>query len=267
MTALQLSSINRDKPWAGDANASVETRSNFRKAASDIDKLYEGLDIQNRVTLFDDFLGDVLASNWNAPTKGTDGQTVSPAITAGVGGLVTMVTGDDAAASMAVNGVSLTSELNWKANQGNLVFEARVKVSAITGVTLFVGLTDDKSTLECPVTVGASDALTTNAADAVGFVFDTNADTDKIWLVGVANNVDATAQNSGLVYVADTYRILRIELSEAGVASFYIDNTLIGSAMTGAVTASVALTPVVAAYSGAASRTVTVDYILVAADR
>lgn len=266
MTALQQSTINRDKPWNGDANVAPEVRANFRKTANDIDRLYEGLDIQNKCISFDDFLGDVLADQWNAPTKGTDAQTVAPAITAAAGGTVTMVTGDDAAADMATNGVALNSELNWKAGQGNLVLEARVKVSAITAVQLFVGFTDTKA-LEFPVNVGAADALTTTATDAVGFTFDTGADTDKIWLVGVANNTDATAQNSALAYVADTYKILRVEVTDAGVATFYIDNTQVGTAMTGAVTTTVALTPVVAAYSGAASRTVTVDYIMVSADR
>jgi len=52
---------------------------------------------------------------------------------------------------MAVNGVQIESGLNYKANAGGLVFEAKVNLSAITAVSLFVGLTDQTAALEAPV--------------------------------------------------------------------------------------------------------------------
>jgi hypothetical protein len=176
----------------------------------------------------------------------------------------------DTTASMAVSGIQLSRGLNWKANQGDLVFEAKVKLSAITTIAVFVGLTDQVSALEMPIQSAASaDTITTNATDAIGFMFDTSMSTDNWWLVGVANNVDATAQNMAAAPVADTYATFRIEVSTAGVATFYYNGTAVGTAMTGAVTATVALTPVIAGFNRTTTGTptVTADYIHVSADR
>ena len=225
------------------------------------------LDLTALVHLSDDFLGDVLADPWSGRV-GSDPQCVAPAINVQVGGVARLVTGDDAAGSMAVNGVQLESVLNWRANNGGLVFEARLKVDAITAVALFAGLTDQAAALELPFQLAGGDALTSNASDAVGFLFDTNADTDQIWLVGVAADVDATKQNAAVAPVAATYITLRVEISSTGVATFFINGAPIGSAMAAAVTAATALTPVIAACArGAASRTVDVDYVRVQQNR
>lgn len=222
----------------------------------------------NVVRFLDDFLGDVIADQWNAHL-GTDngtGAATAIAINAAIGGTLRLTTGDSNA-SLAADGVVLDSALNWKAAQGNLTFEARVKVDVITGVQIFVGLTDQVSALEMPVTLSGT-TFTTVATDAVGFLFDTSADTDTIRLVGVANDVDATHQDSGLAFVAATYKTLRVEVDTAGKADFYIDGVKIGSTMTGAVTPSVALTPVIGARSlNTTSKNVDVDYILIEANR
>lgn len=229
---------------------------------------------QRVVQLFDDFNRSAIAfattavDGWRS-TKGTDGQAVDFTITPAVNGTVVGTIGDTTA-SMAVSGVQLDAGLNWKANQGDLVFETRVQVSAIADVAFFFGLTDQTAALEMPIHSAASaDTITTNATDAVGFMFDTSMDTDNWWLVGVANNSDATAQDVGSAPEAATYYVLRIELSSAGVATFYIDGTQVGTAMTGAVTATVALTPVLAGFNRTTTGTptITADYIYVSANR
>lgn len=213
------------------------------------------------VTFMDDFLGKAIGATWGVQ-KGSDGAAANFAFSAATSGNILATTGAGAGASYAANGVQLDHALNWVAANGNLVFEAKVKISAITAVAIYVGLTDQLSALEMPVTLSTT-TFTTNCTDGVGFLFDTNATTDTIRCVGVANDVDATMQDTGLAYVADTFKTFRIEITSAGVATFYIDGVVVGSAMTGAVTASVALTPVVAAFAeAAASRTVSVDYIL-----
>ncbi len=216
------------------------------------------------VSLFDDFLGDVLADQWNGRV-GSDPQCVTPGILANqLRGIARMTTGDDAAGTMAVNGVQIESALNWRAAQGGLVFEVRLSLSAITGVAVFVGLTDQAAALEIPFELAAGDALTSNATDAVGVLFDTNADTDNWWLVGVDSDVDAAKENSGVAPVAVTPETWRIEVSTAGVATFYRNGTQVGSAMVAAVTPGTGLTPVIAACSrGAASRSIDFDYLLV----
>jgi hypothetical protein len=221
------------------------------------------------VRLYDDFEGDVIADQWGNATKGSDGATADFAILADVNGKVRGTTGAGAGGTMAANGIQIHRALNWKANQGGLSFEARIQTSAITNISYFVGFTDQIAALEAPITSAASaNTITTNATDAVGFMFDTSMTTANIWLVGVANDVDATAQNSAIAPVAATYITLRVEVTSAGVASFFINNVAVGTAMAGAVTATVALTPVVAVFTRtAASATMDIDYISVQALR
>lgn len=221
------------------------------------------------VELFDDFLGDVLADQWNTRV-GSDGQCTAFAIRASQPrGLIRGVTGDDAGATMALNGIQVDSDLNWRADQSGLVMEFRVVLPAITLLSLFIGLTDQIAALEAPITSAASgDTITTNATDAVGVMFDTSMATDNWWLVGVANNVDATAQDAGVAPTANVAEVWRIEVSKAGTATFYRNGTQIGTAMTVAVTATAGLTPVVTAFSrGAVQRNVDLDYIMVQAKR
>jgi hypothetical protein len=215
--------------------------------------------------LFDDFLGDVLADNW-AAVSGTDDVAADAVINVQPGGVVRLVCGDSNT-SLAADGSQLHSALNWRADKGNLVFEARVKIDNITDVQLFVGLTDQVAALEMPVTLSGT-TYTTVATDAVGFLFDTNATTDTIRLVGVANDVDATHQDSAQAYANATWKRLRIELTAAGAATFYIDGAAIGTQMAGAVTPTVALTPVICCRALAAvTRNIDVDYILVEQNR
>jgi hypothetical protein len=220
------------------------------------------------VTLLDDFLGDVLADQWNGRV-GSDPQVVTPTINSQAGGVVRLVTGDDAAASMAVNGVQLESALNWKAEQQSLVAEFRVTLSAITNVALFVGFTDQVAALEIPIESAASaDTLTSNATNAVGVMFDTAMSTDNWWLVGVAADVDATAQNAATAPTALTFETWRIEVGADGTAEFFRNGVQVGTTMSAAVTATTLLTPVVAAFSrGAASRNIDVDFIKVQGTR
>lgn len=220
------------------------------------------------VQMFDDFLGDVLADEWGSQA-GTDPQVVAPAIVSAVGGAVRMTTGDDAAGTMAANGVQLQAALNWQANSGGLMCEFRVQMSAITNVAVFVGLTDQIAALEIPIESAASaDTFTSNAADAVGVLFDTSMATDNWWLVGVSNTTPATAQNTALAPSAGTYETWRITVSTGGTATFYRNGTAVGSAMTGSTRGTVPLTPVVAALSrSTATRNIDVDHILVEQNR
>lgn len=216
---------------------------------------------------FDDFLGDVIEDGW-AVFKGSDGQTVSFAISAHESGMVRATAGDDAAATMAVNGVQLYKQLGWKANQGNLTMEARVRISAITNISLFVGFTDRFDALEMPINSAASaNTLTSTATDAVGFMFDTSMTNDFFWLTGVKADTDATHINTGIAPVAATWIVLRVELDTSGNSHFYINDAFAGS-VTDALTATVALAPTIAAFTrSAASATVDVDYVQILASR
>jgi hypothetical protein len=221
----------------------------------------------SKVALFDDFLGDVLADEWNY-VEGTDTATAGGAVLAGgIGGTLQLTTGDTG--SIAGDAAQITSFLNWQASNGGLAMQARIKPSRITAAYLFVGFTD-VITLEAPViSASSADTVTTNASDAVGFMFDTNMATDNWWLVGVAADTDATAQNSGVAPVAADYTTLRVEVTPAGVATFFINGVQVGTAMAGALTAATDLTPTIlaATLSGTASLTLDVDYVHVAMNR
>lgn len=214
------------------------------------------------VSLFDDFVGDAMDARWNI-VEGTDSATSAESILAGgIGGVLRLTTGD-AGTGLAADMIQLTQALQWQASNGGLVFQARLKLSAITTCYAFLGFTD-LTTLEAPIESAASaDTITTNATDAVGFFFDTRMSTDNWWLAGVANNTDATHQNSGYAPVADTYETFRIEVNASGVAVFFRNGIQVGTAMSGALTAATDLTPTIAVSktSVAASMTMDIDYI------
>jgi hypothetical protein len=214
------------------------------------------------VSWFEDFLGDVVPDQINF-VEGTDSATSDGAVLAsGNGGIFRFTTGD-AGTGNAADFVQLTSYLNWKASNGNLCFEARFKMSRITLAYAFLGFTD-VTTLEVPIySASSADTLTSNATDGCGFMFDTRMTTDTWHLVGVATDVDATRQAIAYAPVADTYETFRIELSTAGVATFFRNGVQVGTAMSGAVTAAALLTPTVMVgnVSGTASFTADLDYI------
>jgi hypothetical protein len=228
---------------------------------------YNGLAAQtSKVSLFDDFLGDVIEDGWSA-AKGSDAEAVIAAIVAGTtSGAVRLTCGDTV--TVAESASSLTHGLNWKAANGGLVFEAKITpVSSVANVAYFVGFTDvlATTTLEEPITLSGT-TYTTTATDAVGFVFDTAATTDVWYGMGVANDVDGTAVACSAP-TAGTAQTLRIELSVAGVASFYIDGVYQG-AVAAAVTPSVSLTPVVEIMARTtAVKSIDVDYISVSMTR
>lgn len=221
------------------------------------------------VELWDDFVGDVIADQWNL-LEGTDSATTDAAILAGgIGGVLRMTTGD-AGTGLAADLVQITQALQWQASNGGLAIQARLKLSAITNCYAFIGFTDLATTLEAPIiSASSANTITTNATDAVGFMFDTNMSTDNWWMVGVATDVDATAQNTGSAPVADTYATFRIELTSGGAATFFYNGIQVGTSMSGALTAAADLTPTIAVgkLSGASSITLDADYVHVSMNR
>lgn len=220
------------------------------------------------VVLYDDFLGDVLSDPWNPVETDTDG--AQAVLAGGIGGLLRITTGNDDGNAVVLPDLSgVTSYLNWQASNGGLVMQTRIKISRITLAYIFVGFTD-LITIEAPIyAAGTLDTITTDATDAVGFMFDTGMATDTFHLVGVANGTDATIQTLATAPVADDFITLRVEVNATGVAKFFINGLQVGTAMTGAVTAAIDLTPVVYASNtdGTSAVTLDIDYIYVAMAR
>lgn len=225
------------------------------------------LDLGGSAWHFDDFLGDALDARYSV-ASGSDAEATDPAINAAAGGHVRLTTGDSNA-SVAADASALTQELNWQADQGGLIFEARVQMDAITNVQVCVGFTDVKAdgTLELPFTIGGSDALTSTATDAACFVFDTGADTDNWFAAGVKGDSDAGPTDAGSAPTASTFQALRIEIGTDETADFFIDDTQVASLAT-AVTKTTALTPIIVANSTTTTvRNVDVDYLWIQQDR
>lgn len=215
---------------------------------------------------FDDFLGDLIGDEWEG-LAGSDAQALAPAITVAENGVVRCV-GGDSGASVAADASQLSGELNFQADAGNLVFEARFKLSAIVTVQMFIGLTDANGALEVPIhSAGSANTITTNASDAVGVFFDTQMTDDNFWLAGVDTNVDATHVDSSVAPVAATYNKVRIEVDASGDARFYIDDNWIAD-VDSCVTPTVALCPVaVIRPLSTSSVNLDIDYIHVSQDR
>ena len=80
------------------------------------------------VALFDDFLGDVLADEWNAVETDTDG--AQAVLAGGIGGLLRITTGNDDGNVVVLPDLSgVTSHLNWQASNGGLRMQTRIKIT------------------------------------------------------------------------------------------------------------------------------------------
>lgn len=218
------------------------------------------------VQYFTDFLGDALEDELLAGVGSGTGNAV--ALSVGAGGRVEIKTASDDGA-IGANGSSLgLGALNWRADQGGLIMEARVQIDAITAVMLFIGFTDAlPSTVEAPIFLNAAD-IDSDADNACGVLFDTDGTTAQWCHGGVKATVDTVPDYSGGAPSAATYYTVRVEVSAAGAVQGFIDGVPIGPPVANAVTVSTPLCPIIfAANRGAAARNVLVDYMLVQGDR
>ena len=227
------------------------------------------VDYGTAVTLRTDFLGDTLDGNlWNATAGGGTGNAV--AMSAGAGGRFSLLTSSADEGATHANGASGISSaaLNWRADQGGLVMEARIQVNNITSVAIFVGFTDvESTTVELPIFLVAGD-IDSDAANACGVGFDTDGTTAEFFHGGVKADADTTPAFSGSAPVNDTYVTIRVEVSAAGAVRGYVDGVAIGAAVASAVTATTPLTPVIFVCQRTGSaRTLLIDYMWISCDR
>lgn len=216
-----------------------------------------------------DFLGDAIFDSFDE-VEGNDAQAVQAIAVEQYG--VYQLTAGDAGTGIAADleAVHFTG-LEWSADQGSLVFEVRLHLdTAVTTARVCAGFTDDTATVENAATI-ATTVITTTASNAVVFCYDTDADTDQWYAIGVATDTDATGNLiTGIAPTQDVYQVLRIEIESAGgVARFYIDGALVVTLTANAVTATTLLSPFVSVDSAdtAESQVLDIDYVYVGADR
>jgi hypothetical protein len=216
-----------------------------------------GFNAAQYIRFYDDFLGDVIADQWNG-TAGATGTvpTISTSLANGQVRLSTATTNDTSV---------LALEVQFLPSNGNIYMEARVSLASITNVCVNIGFTDTKAN-EIPITISGT-TITTNASDAAVLVFDT-AQTNDFWHIqGVKANEDTAIFNTGIAPVGGAMAVYGIEIDTAGHATFFINGQQVG-VVANAVTPSVRLTPVIAQVArSAAAKNVDVDYVVVQAVR
>lgn len=219
---------------------------------------------------FDDFIGDAVLTQYTE-INGSDGQAVQAIQEEQFG--VYQITSGDAGTGVAADLEATYLSLEWQADQGGLMFETRLHLdSTITTTQVCAGFTDDVTTAELPFSVGGSDAVTSNASNAAMFCYDTGADTDEWFGLGVAGDTDATGQGAtGTAPVTDTYQVLRIEIDDGGAdCRFYIDGALAKTVTANCITPTALIAPGVVIHTEGGdtnSKVVDIDYLMVAAAR
>ena len=223
------------------------------------------------VRYFEDFVGkDVVADN---PEWGVDTDPAVEIVATGIGGVV-RVTCD--AGQTNIGGISI-GQLQWSAYDNYLLFQARVKISALgTGSErVFVGLTDvqEDTLTEMPFT-GATTVLTAsgNPDDAIGFFFEGDM-TGAYWApgavkadavtVGAATSAQtATERARGNITAGQWHTLaMRIE-NEAKHVVYTVDGkTVYTYESTVGVITDVPLIPILVCTEGAGAMDVDLDYI------
>lgn len=232
------------------------------------------VDMSQKFRLKEDFYGTWLitdagpADTWST-TKGSGTATEAATTVAGsVNGTVTMKSASDDGAHSANCTTFTAINLGFKAEQGGLQMEARLKIDDVSEAVMFVGFTDTISTtVELPIFLVGAD-IDSDATDACGVGYDVDGTTKQFFHGGVKNGTDTVPAYSGGAPADNTYFTVKVEVSAAGAVQGFINGTAIGPAVANAVTASTALTPMIVIGNRSANQVIaTVDYIDVIQNR
>jgi hypothetical protein len=227
-----------------------------------------------KFTLYEDFFGTWAigdagpADTWSTTAGAGTANAVATTVAASLNGTVTLKSASDDG-THAQNCSTFTGiNLGWKANQGGLAMEARLKLSDVSEAVLFVGFTDTISTtVELPIFLVAAD-IDSDATDACGVGYDVDGTTDQFFHGGVKNGTDTVPAYSGSAPLDDTYFVVRVEVDTSGAVQGFINGKAIGAPVAAAVTATVALTPAIIVGNRSANQvTATIDYIWVQQNR
>lgn len=249
--------------WIRKANLNLDIKSAFSRLMGYMNSRDPSVKFLDR----EDFLGTWLVTDAGpqdrfSTTAGSGtGNQVATTVASSLNGEVTIKSASDDGANSA-NGSTLTYiGLPFKANQGGVALEVRLKLDVITAACIFVGFTDTISTtVELPIFLTTVD-IDSDADNACGVGFDTDGTTAQYFHGGVKATVDTVPAYFGRGPVAATYDVIRVEVSAAGAVQGFINGAAIGPAVPNAVTITTALTPMVTVSNrGAAQRIVTVDY-------
>lgn len=221
-----------------------------------------------KFVLMDDFFGTWAigdagpADTWSSTAGSGTATAVATTVANSLNGTVTLKSASDDGAHSANCSTFTGINLGWKANQGGLAMEARMKISDVSEAVMFVGFTDTISTtVELPIFL-VTTAIDSDATDACGVGYDVDGTTKQFFHGGVKNNTDTTPAYSGGAPTDDTFFVVRVEVSAAGAVQGFINGVAIGEPVANAVTATVALTPAIVIGNRSANQvTATIDYV------
>lgn len=209
------------------------------------------------VTFVTDFFEDTLPTDMWATSVANGGAVAISAMANGAVRLTANAGADD-------NCAELIGQAVWYAQQAPS-FECRLKVDNITTVGFAFGLFDNlvntNDQIKCEIS-GTTVVDRGSTPTLVGFVFDTDATTDRYYIVNSnAGTEGGTLQASGIVPVNATYETFRIDVDASGNATYYRNGAAIGFKAS-AVATNVALAPyfgLITRVNGA--RNLDVDYV------
>ena len=238
----------------------VPSRSRLKRVQGGRDRLYPFLERSATFDLSswsDDFQGDTLNGVYQSTASGTG--AVAAAISTGVvnGAILLDAGSDDAGRS------DLSIGLHYRGDQ-NATIWVRMSLNTLASSKFEVGFTDVISGTDAGA-VNAKATPTWTATDAVVLCRDTTDDTS-VTLLGVAAGTVSAVEDLDPVIAAATYYYYGVTLRDGAAKGFILDaggGVLDETAwITGAVTATVLLTPWVFVQNrSAAQRTLTVDYM------
>uniref|UniRef100_A0A6M3KGF2 Uncharacterized protein n=1 Tax=viral metagenome TaxID=1070528 RepID=A0A6M3KGF2_9ZZZZ len=185
---------------------------------------------------FTDHFVDWVDTSKYTLTVGGSSDAIAFSATAGGQCLFTLGQADNDACMLA-------GKLIWNGSK-NCSLNARVTITDVSGVALFVGFSDAETESNLLPMDYKDGTLVTTADDAVGFICDADKGTSSIYLVGTKNTTNATVVDSGVDWGDTQTKELAITVDTNGHAYFWIDGVSVGK-VTDAVTAATLLCPVV----------------------
>lgn len=198
---------------------------------------------QETITVFEDFLVDVLADSPYVSVAQSGVALTAAAISATAGAPGSTALGgwvegktDDVDAEIdevAIGGLGTGAGTPWmradRAGNGMLICEFGFVIPvALTARQYFVGLSDDPTegtTTNGPINNTTAYTLVTPATDAAGFVFSSLGTNPTIWKhASVKTDVDGSfnvGSETAITGVVDEYTVCRVEANSAGDCFFY----------------------------------------------